>query len=57
MNVRNFHVEVTTVVNILKNFEVAMASGIDWISVKFLNDSAAVIAIHLANILKSVGNT
>lgn len=57
MNVRNFHVEVTTVVNILKNFEVAMASGIDWISVKFLNDGAAVIAIHLANILKSVGNT
>lgn len=57
MNVRNFHVEVTTVVNILKNFEVAMASGIDWISVKFLNDSAAVIAIHLPNILKSVGNT
>lgn len=49
--------EVTTVVNILKNFEVAMASGIDWISAKFLNDSAAVIAIHLANILKSVGNT
>lgn len=57
MNVSNFHVEVTTVVNILKNFEVAMASGIDWISVKFLNDGAAVIAIHLANILKSVGNT
>ena len=57
MNVRNFHVEVTTVVNILKNFDVAMASGIDWISVKFLNDGAAVIAIHLANILKSVGNT
>lgn len=57
MNVRNFHVEITTVVSILKNFEVAMASGIDWISVKFLNDGAAVIAIHLANILKSVGNT
>ena len=57
MNVRNFQVEVTTVVNILNNFEVAMASGIDWISAKFLNDGAAVIAIHLANILKFVGNT
>ena len=57
MNVSNFHVEVTTVVNILKNFDVAMACGTDWISVKFLNDGAAVIAIHLANILKSVGNT
>lgn len=57
MNVSNFHVEVTTVVNILKNSDVAMACGIDWISVKFLNDGAAVIAIHLANISKSVGNT
>ena len=57
MNVSNFHVEVTTVVNILKNSDVAMACGIDWISVKFLNDGAAVIVIHLANILKSVGNT
>ena len=54
---RIFHVEVTTVVNTLKNFDVAMASGIDWISARFLNDGAPVMAFHLANIIKSVDKT
>ena len=36
---------------ILKNLDVAKASGIDQISVRFLKDDAPVMAIHLANII------
>ena len=38
---------ITSVVKILKNLNVAKASGIDHISVEFLKDGAPVIAIHL----------
>ena len=43
--------DVTTVDEILKNLDVAKASGIDQISAKFLKDVAPVIAIHLASFL------
>ena len=45
------NIDVTTVDKILKNLDVAKASGIDQISAKFLKDGAPVIAIHLANMV------
>ena len=45
------NVEVTTVEKIFKNLDVDETSGIDQIPSKFLEDGAAVIAIHLANII------
>ena len=39
------NVDITSVEIILKNLDVAKASGIDQISVRFLEDSAPVIAI------------
>ena len=44
------NVDVTTVDEILKNLNVAKASGIYQISAKFLKKGAPVIAIYLANI-------
>ena len=47
-----FHnVDITSVEKILKNLDVAKASGIDQISTRFLKDGAPVIAIHLPNII------
>ena len=45
------NIDVTTVDKILKNLDVAKASGIEQISAKFLKDGAPVIAIHLANMV------
>ena len=60
MNVRTLfstmYVEVTTVDKILDNLDVAMASGVDQISAKFLKDCAPVTAIHLANIINLLKN-
>ena len=43
--------DVTTIAKILKNVDVAKASGIDQISAKFLKNCAPVIAIYLTNII------
>ena len=40
------NVDITSVEMIFKNLDIAKASGIDQISVRFLEDSAPVIAIH-----------
>ena len=45
------NIDVTTVDKILKNLDIAKASGIEQISAKFLKDGAPVIAIHLANMV------
>ena len=45
------NVDITSVEKILKNLDVAKASGIDQISARFLKDGATVIAVHLANII------
>ena len=45
------NIDITTVEKILENLDVAKASGTDQISVKFLKNSAPVIAIHLAIII------
>ena len=45
------NVDVKTVDIILKNLDVAKASGTDQISSKFLKDGSPVIDIHLANII------
>ena len=47
-----FHnVNVASVEKILKNLDVAKASKIEQISARFFKGSAAVIAIHLANVI------
>ena len=45
------NVDVTIVDKILKNLDVAKASGTDQISANILKDGAPVIAIHLANLM------
>ena len=45
------NVGVATLDKILKNLDVAKASGIDRISTKFLKDGGTIITIHLANII------
>ena len=45
------NVDVTSVEKILKNLDVAKASGIEQISARFLKDGAPIIATHLANII------
>ena len=45
------NVDITSVEKILKNLDVAKASGIDQISARFLKDGATVITVHLANII------
>ena len=44
------NVDVRTLDKILKNSDVAEASGTDQISDKFLKDGAPVIVVHLASI-------
>ena len=45
------NVDITAIDKILKNLDVAQASGIDQISAKCLKDGAPVIAIYLAHII------
>ena len=45
------NVDVTTCDKILKNLDVAKASGIDQVSAKLLKNVVPVIAIHLTNII------
>ena len=45
------NIDATAVDKILKNLDVAKASGIDQIFSKFIIDGAPIIAIHLANII------
>ena len=44
-------VDVATIDKILKNLDVAKTSEIDQISVKFFQNGASTIAIHLSNII------
>ena len=43
--------DVTSPEKTLKNFDVAKASGIDQISVRFLKGGVPIITVHLTNIV------